>query len=220
MKKYEAFGSDDINGSGKKNKKRFFGGKLESGKFVFGKIGNFFSNNVKKLVRGRSRRKEKKAEKTDNTNNIDKEDKLNKSDNDVYGGGEEKGGFEGLGGIKNVPSHIGGALRKLSDKTIEVATGTTNYIKKKSSDFIISKDEDVIRNEIKKENGNFDAYLKNGDKDAKEEEYFNNKESDKEKERKEKKKSPERNFKVKLTNEHFETEQDDGYNEKDDCYLI
>ena len=146
-KRYEAYGSDDMMET-TKPKKKFFGDKLESGKKVFGKIGGFFSKQVKNL--GNIRLK-KPAEKKKKEETVEEGEEVRE---------EKKGVISGFtNNMANVGGKIGGTLRKLSSKTIDLASGTTNFIKKQSSNLIINKNEATLKTEIIQEDDKYKKYL-------------------------------------------------------------
>lgn len=148
-KKYEAYGSDDMMPDNKP-KKKFFGEKLESGKKVFGKIGNFFTRQVKNISNMKLKKSSGKNKKEEDT-----------SENEMQEDREEKKGvFKGFtNNVVSVSGKIGGTLRKLSNKTINIASGTTNFIKKKSSNLIINKNEESIKSEIVQGEESYQKYL-------------------------------------------------------------
>lgn len=143
---YYAFGSDDMFQSERPQKKSL-SDRMEGGKQVFSKIGTFFGNSVRSIV------KMKDAEPSDEDNRVKREE-------DTEDNARGKNKLKDIGkDIKHISSKIGDGIFNIGSKTKNLASQTGTFLKQKTNTLFNAKDESEIKDEISKNSNRYQEYF-------------------------------------------------------------
>lgn len=165
---YFAFGSDDLVMKSRSND-GYFDGNLKKGKDAVFKIGNFLTNSMTNIVKKTSNLVVKKKDKNLQNSEIIQNSKEG-----------QKGGFS----LSGISSKLGNGIWSFGSKTKNLATSTTNFIKKTTNGFLTDKkdvEKDVVE-EVDKSKVKYNDYFSSN---SNEEEIEKKEEEKKEKVRKE-----------------------------------
>lgn len=144
---YYAFGSDDMF-QNERPQKKTFSDRVESGKQVLGKFGNFFTNSVRNIV------KSKESEEKMDVDQVDSQKEEITDDN------KSSHGFKDIGlDFKNLSSKIGEGLSTIGSKTKTFASQTSTYFKQRTSTIFNATDDAEIKEEISKSGMKYQQYF-------------------------------------------------------------
>lgn len=151
---YHAFGSDDMF-QNERPQKKTLSDRLEGSKQVFGKIGSFFSNSVKSIVKTKDGNQDRRAINRRSDDTDEEEDEDNDTNNKFNNIGQD---------IKNISHKIGESFVNLGSRTKDFASQAGTYVKQKTNAIIKGQDQEVDESEIpviRKEGDKYTQYFDN-----------------------------------------------------------